>query len=442
MNIKSIIKSNKSLFKLSKKHFKLLTPEEYLINYKNSADDRNIKSFKLSPLLPLHEPNLTDVTVVGLPKEKIVSDLNILLSYVSKTYPDLIFVQIDPMPYITKQRYLSHKCALNGVEGYSEKGIENLNEPKPITFEECIVDLLILDMAAANQVHTKIDYTKGFVTYNYPSLQLKSTSDNLTNKLIGSITDNVIADKWSPYHEINQITYECLMGKHKLMLGDMPEILLRQILGNTLTIKQVRDIFKMVLSKIETLGEDEDNLMTEENISTDTDKNFLMKRLTIEMFSHVFMAPKDLYMTALIKNAAVQAHSTLAFVGQPHLLPIKKYWIPPPEGINFTQASEIPERIVNETNEELIEKQAIFDLLLGTRVWSEKYIFNPFPYIEKDITKISNLDHFKKTFFINLKKYELFRNTVIDKYITKKLEFVNQNKEKIAFKETIKLTKL
>ena len=55
----------------------------------------------------------------------------------------------------------------------------------------------------------------------------------------------------------------------------------------------------------------------------------------------------------------------------------------------------------------LIEKQAIFEVLLDTRTWGDKYITNPFPYIEKDITKISadDLKHFKKTFYVNLRKY-------------------------------------
>jgi len=62
----------------------------------------------------------------------------------------------------------------------------------------------------------------------------------------------------------------------------------------------------------------------------------------------------------------------------------------------------------------LIEKQAIFDVLLDTRAWGEKYIVNPFPYIEEDITKISEKDlkHFKKHFFVQLKKYQAFRDRV------------------------------
>lgn len=55
----------------------------------------------------------------------------------------------------------------------------------------------------------------------------------------------------------------------------------------------------------------------------------------------------------------------------------------------------------------LIEKQAILEVLLDSRVWGEKYITNPFPYIEKDITKIKeeDLKHYKKHFYISLRKY-------------------------------------
>ena len=38
-----------------------------------------------------------------------------------------------------------------------------------------------------------------------------------------------------------------LMGKHKVILGDMPELLLRQIIGNSLSLEDIKDIFKYVL---------------------------------------------------------------------------------------------------------------------------------------------------------------------------------------------------
>lgn len=314
---------------------------------------------------------------------------------------------MEPMPYITRQRFLSHKCALNGLEDYDIKGVENLNDPSPVSWEEAIVSPLILDMSNANQTHNKIDYTKGFFTYSSPNLQQKSTHDNLTDKFVQSITDYVICDKWSPYHEINNILYLGVMGKQKVLLGDMPELLLRRIIGNTISIWEARDIFKSVLKQIK-----------------DSEGELNIRDASLMFYSHIFLAPKDLYMTAMLKDVLKACYSVLAFVGHPHLVPIQKYWTPPPQGVNYKLATTIPKRILNETDEDLIEKQAIFDVMLETRIWADKYITNPFPYIEEDITKIpqGDLEQFKKTFYINLKKYEAFKDKIIENAKNRKLE--------------------
>lgn len=39
------------------------------------------------------------------------------------------------------------------------------------------------------------------------------------------------------------------MGGHKVMLGGMPESLYKLILGNSVTIHELRDIFKFVILK-------------------------------------------------------------------------------------------------------------------------------------------------------------------------------------------------
>lgn len=187
------------------------------------------------------------------------------------------------------------------------------------------------------------------------------------------------------------------MGKHKVILGDMPELLLRQIIGNSLSLEDVKDIFKYVLEQI-----------------SKAQVPITMGAATSQYFSHIFQLPRDLYTTALLRNTMQAANTCCAFVGNPHWAPIQNYWEPPPHGVNFTQATTIPKRIENETNEMLIEKQAIIDVLLDTRCWGEKYVTNPFPYIEEDITKIDEKDlkHFKQHFFINLKKYQAFRDKI------------------------------
>lgn len=443
-SLKKYSKFYNNFVKFSKKKvFELISPEEYMFIQKRQNLSLNTSSTNLKPLMNKHDSNTTKIKLIGVPKNKLNRSTPQVLSDLSVNNPDIILLQIDPMPYIVRQRFLTHKLALHGVEDYSIEGVEDLNYSRPITWEECIVNLLTLDMAQANQINTKLDYTKGFMTYSYGSVQLQSTHDNLTEKFIGAITNYIIADKWSPYFEINNILYECLMGKQKVILGDMPEILLRQILGNSITINEARDIFKIVLSKVEELGKTNTfNINGDDLCETENDKKFILKKVTNEIFSHIFQAPKDLYMTSLISDVALTAFSTLAYVGSPHFIPIQKYWIPPPIGINFTQATKIPSRIENETNDDLIEKQVIFEVLFGTRVWAEKYVFNPFLYINNDITKIENLDELKKTFYLNLKKYEMFRDEIINSFLVKKLDYESKNKDKLGKKETLKLTSL
>ena len=134
-----------------------------------------------------------------------------------------------------------------------------------------------------------------------------------------TITNHIVCDNWSPYYEINQILYKALMGKHKVILGDMPEVLLRQILGNSLSLEDIKDIFKFVLEQI-----------------SKARVPLTMQSATIQYFSHIFLLPKDLYMTALLRNTMAASNACCVFVGTPHFSPIQNYWKPPPFGVNYT----------------------------------------------------------------------------------------------------------
>jgi hypothetical protein len=127
---------------------------------------------------------------------------------------------------MSKEEPLSY-VSLYRIEEYDKKAIEDLNIPYPMTWEESVVNLVVLDMLRANQVHMKLDYTKGVSTYAYPDLQDPRTRDNIHDKFVQAITDYIVCDSWSPYYEVNQILFKALMGKHKVVLGDMPELLLR-----------------------------------------------------------------------------------------------------------------------------------------------------------------------------------------------------------------------
>ena len=64
-------------------------------------------------------------------------------------------------------------------------------DPKPLSWEEAVVNLVTLDCLRANNTHMKIDYTKGISTFSYPDLQDRRTHDNLR--------DNVANRSVNPY---------------------------------------------------------------------------------------------------------------------------------------------------------------------------------------------------------------------------------------------------
>ena len=253
-------------------------------------------------------------------------------------------------------------------------------------------------MIEQNKTYDELYLPNSYFVYNNPEVwDREDRGLILRDNLIKSISENIVGTNYSPYNLINQALYESLMGKHKVLLGEMPEILYRQILANGLTLEELKDIFKFVASCLEKL---------EVPIS--------FREAAINFMPHIFQSPKDLYLTAMLKEALQACTSINAFVGSHHIFPVKSYWIPPPNGINFSEATRIPEKITGETDEDLIEKHALLDSLLETRPWGAKYIHNPFPYITEDITKLndSQISNYIKCFKFYYSKYEKFKKEI------------------------------
>lgn len=112
------------------------------------------------------------------------------------------------------------------------------------------------------------------------------------------------------------------------MLGGMPETLRRLILGNSLSIHELRDVFRFVLTKNKELS-----------IPMRTGE------ATESFLPHIFQLPKDLYMTAMLKQSFQATTDMIAFVGMEHWVPMQKYWVGAPHGINVTEATRIPDRL-------------------------------------------------------------------------------------------------
>lgn len=379
-----------------------MSPQDYLINQRDATLAKVVHEAKLLPLPNSnHSEGTTDEIILhGVPYGKTVEKPwdNPFQSALVANHPDLVFLQINPEPYIARQRFLAHKCALNEVEDYDVRGVTSIDPTIPDTWEECVINLVTLDMLEKNEVHTKLFYPDGFTTYSYPYLQDDETRKQLTTPFINSITKNIVNEHFSQYYMLNQILYTALMGKQKVMLAEMPETLLRRKIGNSLTIGELRDLFKFVVTKMQ-----------------EVNQPMTIRDATMQFLPHVFQAPRDLYLTAMLKEAFQAATCITAFVGMPHFNPIQRYWEPAPAGINYSEAVRINERIKGESDAEQIEKQAIMDVMLDTRAWGKKYITNPFPYLISDVTQVKeeDLKAMKKTFLLNIKKYESFKKKSI-----------------------------
>jgi hypothetical protein len=382
------------MFKVLRRAFKVMNREEYRENQRISTLTKNVDTYEMPDLLapdggvlPREEKVvLNAVPEVAIAPSSLEEDpfYRVLFEY----KPELIYLQFNPMPYIARQRYVSYQLGLQGDEDYNKKSVYSFDNPIPLSWDECVVNLITLDCIRQNVAHNNLDLTSSIASYSYSTIQPYEITQSLTDPFISTINQHVFGGDLSKYHYINNILYLALMGKSKVLLGDMPETLLRIQLGNTLPLSTVQEIYSFVVEKLaEHYRKYPDVLMT-------------MEEMTMTYFPHIFQMPRDLYITAMLKEAFQSCNTTAAFVGASHYIPIQRYWVGPPSGVNYTQATFIPPKIPNETPEMLIEKQALFDLLLDTKVWSQKYITNPFQYITESIVDINQKDftYFKKYF--------------------------------------------
>ena len=390
------------MWKVLRRSLRTLSREEYIFNQRFAVIAKQVEKLEMPEMSgPVGKPLKSDNKVIlhavpvlpVIPKDMHSDPLfTTLLEY----KPDLLFVQFNPMHYLMRQRFITHKLDTKGTDEYNKKATNSFDSPVPLTWDECVVNIITLDMLGDSKSHDDIDLSRSLS----PTLQAHEDQQVITEPLIKAIKEHVAGNDFSRYPYINNILYTSLMGKAKIVLGDMPEPLLRLQLGNTLPLEAVKNIFIAVINELNAhYAEHPDVLVS-------------MQDITLLHFPHIFQMPRDLYLTAMIKEAAQSAKLTAAFVGTPHYIPIQNHWEGAQAEFNYTQVTHIPPRISNETNEMSIEKQALFDILLDTKVWGMKYLTNPFPYITENIEDLSKEDkkYFKQYFFKMIQKYAMIRS--------------------------------
>lgn len=124
------------LFKITKRTYLRMTNEEYLANITKSWSSMTFNRAKLKGMPEANHGTNTTVALYGLPKAPVSANLPLIQEACIGHRPELLFLQMDPMNYLIRQRFIAHKCALNEVEEYDIRGVDNIQYPRPHSWEE------------------------------------------------------------------------------------------------------------------------------------------------------------------------------------------------------------------------------------------------------------------------------------------------------------------
>lgn len=118
---------------------------------------------------------------------------------------------------------MSHKCALGKVEDYRLDGVQLIDPHRPITWQETVVNLFVLDMLVSNTLPDKTTYKNGLYAYSYPFLQdNEEVKKQITPLFVDTISKHILGGKLNEYPAMNKFLYTSLMARQKVMLGGMP----------------------------------------------------------------------------------------------------------------------------------------------------------------------------------------------------------------------------
>ena len=352
----------------------------YFENALQSRKSREIVRLDLPPAPTVHAPS-AQVRLLSVPMRVLKSPMDPLTESLKSHSPAALVLQLDPMLYLSRFKWIQFAATQAAAKTQSRF---QFTDYVPRSLQECTVNLQVLDILAQGK---DLKQKRSFGLY-MDSVMPPKDMEGMTGELLKAIKEHVYdgVTMW-PYMQL--AVFPAVMSRIPVILGDLPEVQARMMLGNTLSLAELRGVFAHIMSVLGRHYEKQTMLLTTETAIT-------------MLYSHLFSPIKDRYFAALLRRVALTYTSVDAWIGAPHTAPLLPHWADVPE---WAEASAIPPRRAEDSDEDLIEKQVILDVLYGSNVWSNPVLSNSFPYLSPSLTPEKLLSS-KRVFHDRLTKYQ------------------------------------
>ena len=261
-------------------------------------------------------------------------------------------LQYNPMNTMIRFRHIGHKVTKDYPHIAQDRESFEFEVPVVQTWEECHPSPAIQQYMCDTTKDTKI--------------------------IMQNMHNNVMGNDFLRYPYINSCAIFAMIKGVLSVLVDIPEQLLRINVANSLSIEEVREIYREVAKELREHYGKED---VEEAISG--------YEVVHERFPHIFQAPRDRFTMSFIRKMA-EENNVLAVVTAPTFVAMEMLW--EKEKLFFQSENKCKERMKEDSDDTLIEKHVILDAIMSTKVWNDRYLINRFSFLDK----LENIDEEKK----------------------------------------------
>lgn len=356
-------------------------------------------------------PERTKVRVVLLPHDASTSPSAQLMDALKPSFEEKtpLVLDIDPSLYLYQSRKLAR---LSQKAAQREHPSMKLEVYAPFTWEEPLIRADVIENIFKAYTQQKIGEQMSFAEISEkcmdPDVDEKYLGSSM--KIVHDFTKESLFTKAtsSDSTSLTPVTILPFLmmanAGFPVFLGGMPEILARiQSVKNM----SVEDMAEALKTTFEMLAEFRlENSEYPEKIV-----------LGSSAFYQIFYVVRSFYLCCFVEEVLKNTKSDLTVVTHPGVGASFDFLLgEDKEEVSFKSFCKVEDVKNKEEAFEMIDKMAMVDSMMNTRLWSEHWVRNPFFYLYKDQPKMTpeDIKEFEKHFFACSQKWNTLKAQIIE----------------------------